>query len=264
MKWLIFLSFQCCTISLFTQSLIPIPTSHNRRKMKLLLKNATNWVLTSEQCSRLASWKYHSGTGTPLDSLLNIFWEWFVALLPMWMAPNLVTFLGFLAIASTSFILLSFSGWNFTVAAPTWVYSLALAGHFIYQTMDAIDGKQARRTKSSTPLGQLFDHGCDAFTTILVGILNASCMLYGRSFWTIGNTMLNFNVFWLAQWEEYHSGILNCNNGWIGLTEGQVSVDCAWRLDWRLIPLFNWGAVLTIFLFSSNSNPLHCRFCRCQ
>jgi len=31
---LIFLSFQCCTISLFTQSLIPIPTSHNRRKMK--------------------------------------------------------------------------------------------------------------------------------------------------------------------------------------------------------------------------------------
>jgi len=25
--------------------------------------------------------------------------------------------------------------------------------------MDAIDGKQARRTNSSSPLGQLFDHG---------------------------------------------------------------------------------------------------------
>jgi phosphatidylglycerophosphate synthase len=30
--------------------------------------------------------------------------------------------------------------------------------------MDAIDGKQARKTKSSSPLGQLFDHGCDSFS----------------------------------------------------------------------------------------------------
>jgi ethanolaminephosphotransferase len=28
-----------------------------------------------------------------------------------------------------------------------------------------VDGKQARRTNSSSPLGQLFDHGCDAINT---------------------------------------------------------------------------------------------------
>jgi phosphatidylglycerophosphate synthase len=27
------------------------------------------------------------------------------------------------------------------------------------QTFDAVDGKQARRTNSSSPLGELFDHG---------------------------------------------------------------------------------------------------------
>lgn len=32
----------------------------------------------------------------------------------------------------------------------------------VYTNLDCIDGKQARRTKSSSPLGQLFDHGCDA------------------------------------------------------------------------------------------------------
>jgi phosphatidylglycerophosphate synthase len=36
---------------------------------------------------------------------------------------------------------------------------------FIYQTLDAIDGKQARRTKSNSPLGELFDHGCDGVST---------------------------------------------------------------------------------------------------
>jgi hypothetical protein len=29
----------------------------------------------------------------------------------------------------------------------------------MYQTLDALDGKQARRTKTSSPLGELFDHG---------------------------------------------------------------------------------------------------------
>lgn len=32
-------------------------------------------------------------------------------------------------------------------------------GLFAYQTFDAIDGKQARRTGTGSPLGELFDHG---------------------------------------------------------------------------------------------------------
>ena len=43
--------------------------------------------------------------------------------------------------------------------APWWVYFLNGAAGLIYLHLDCIDGKQARRTKSSSPLGQLFDHG---------------------------------------------------------------------------------------------------------
>lgn len=42
---------------------------------------------------------------------------------------------------------------------PSWTFFVAALFQFLYQTLDAIDGKQARRTKTSTPLGQLFDHG---------------------------------------------------------------------------------------------------------
>ena len=49
--------------------------------------------------------------------------------------------------------------------APLWAYLLCAVGLFIYQSLDAIDGKQARRTNSSTPLGELFDHGCDSLST---------------------------------------------------------------------------------------------------
>lgn len=46
--------------------------------------------------------------------------------------------------------------------APSWAYLQAALGLFVYQTLDATDGKQARRTGSSSPLGELFDHGCDS------------------------------------------------------------------------------------------------------
>lgn len=42
---------------------------------------------------------------------------------------------------------------------------MSALGLFIYQSLDAIDGKQARRTNSSSALGELFDHGCDAVST---------------------------------------------------------------------------------------------------
>ena len=34
-------------------------------------------------------------------------------------------------------------------------------------TLDGIDGKQARRTGSSSPLGEMFDHGLDSWSTSL-------------------------------------------------------------------------------------------------
>lgn len=49
--------------------------------------------------------------------------------------------------------------------APYWTYLLCALGLFIYQSLDAIDGKQARRTNSCSPLGELFDHGCDSLST---------------------------------------------------------------------------------------------------
>ena len=75
-----------------------------------------------------------------------------------WMAPNLVTLLG------TSCLLLQcvvvvWQSPNLQGPLPWWACLLAALCNFLYSTLDAMDGKQARRTKSSSPLGQLFDHG---------------------------------------------------------------------------------------------------------
>lgn len=92
--------------------------------------------------------------------------------------------------------------------------------------MDAIDGKQARRTHTSGPLGELFDHGkylklvlwyafvyirvtgCDALNTTLGVITWASSTYLGQSWWTVASLFASLGNFYLSTWEEYHTGTL--------------------------------------------------------
>lgn len=115
-------------------------------------------VLSQKALEGIASYKYHAGSYTWLDYKMTPFWNASVEYLPMWMAPNLVTFTGTI-ITAVSTAILGYYSPDLTQEAPAWVYYLCAISIFVYQTLDAIDGKQARRTGSSSPLGQLFDHG---------------------------------------------------------------------------------------------------------
>jgi ethanolaminephosphotransferase len=133
--------------------------------------------------------------------------------------PNLVTVIGFL------FILVSYLVTTYYVPvlfgeAPRWVYFMNALFLFIYQTMDALDGKQARRTASSSPLGELVDHGCDAICmTVMTLTLGASVSIGTDPVWvTCYMLIASMAGFYAAQWEEYHTGVLEL--GYFNVTEG--------------------------------------------
>lgn len=123
----------------------------------------------------MSNYKYKPGGWTWLDSKMNYFWEWAVKQVPLWVAPNLLTFIGWLFVIA-SYAIMLFYDYTFKKTIPSWCFYFAFLCIFIYSTLDAIDGKQARRTKSSSPLGQLFDHGCDSFsvTFFLLAICQAT------------------------------------------------------------------------------------------
>lgn len=173
----------------------------------------------------------------------------------MWMAPNLVTMIGTGAIMFTTAVQVFFAP-HLSEASPAWVYLLSAFGLFFYQTMDALDGKQARRTGASSPLGQLFDHGmflkclepfvnrrliflssgCDALSTILTVINTAAVCQVGPG-WLVYVALSSVSItFYLAQWEEYHTGVMSCGNGLYGVTEGQLTVVAAQLLTAVLGP----------------------------
>ena len=92
---------------------------------------------------------------------LQRFWNFGVRFFPTWFAPNLMTTVG-LVFALGAYGTLLWHSPDLDGSLPAWAAVACAAMLFVYQTMDGMDGKQARRTKSSSALGQLFDHGCDA------------------------------------------------------------------------------------------------------
>ena len=82
---------------------------------------------------------------------------------------------------------------------------------FIYQTFDACDGKQARRTGSSSPLGQLFDHGCDAFQLVCSVFVTQACLRTGTKPFYFGYMWVCYGGFYIFNLEEHYYGVLQTN-----------------------------------------------------
>jgi ethanolaminephosphotransferase len=176
--------------------------------------------------------KYYRYSGVDKSFLANLFlkkhWDWCTRVLfPIWMAPNLITLLGLISVTINCALILYYCPQVYLCECPSWVYVVGAIGVYMYQIFDNVDGRQARRTGTSSPLGELFDHGCDSLFVPIAGMLIFNCMHFDAwgvwmAFWSTGIP------FFMAHWEEYHTGELVL--GVVGNpTEGQL-VMCTFLL----------------------------------
>lgn len=112
---------------------------------------------------------------------------------------------------------------------------------------DGVDGKQARRTNSSTPLGELFDHGLDSWSCVYFVVTVYSIFGRGPSGVSVFVLYLLLWVvlfsFILSHWEKYNTGVLFLP--W-GYDISQV-VSMGFHLNFQYC--INWGGKFLSFLF---------------
>lgn len=187
--------------------------------------------LGREHLEGFDNYKYMAIDTSPLSVyVMHPFWNKVVELVPKWVAPNVLTFGGFLLIV-LNFLLLSYYDYDYTAAStpvsnatiestlnghveliPQSLWYLIGAFLFLAYTLDGIDGKQARRTQTSGPLGELFDHGLDSYTVFFI----PACLysIFGRAdysippiriYYVMWNLLLNF---YISHWEKYNTGVL--------------------------------------------------------
>ncbi|RDW61331.1 sn-1,2-diacylglycerol cholinephosphotransferas-like protein [Coleophoma crateriformis] len=171
-----------------------------------------------EKLPNLKQYKY-SGVDHSLVSryILKPFYTNFVIkCFPMSMAPNLITLTGFSFVVVNLLTLLWYNP-SLDQDCPPWVYISWAVGLFLYQTFDAVDGSQARRTHQSGPLGELFDHGVDAVNTSLECLIFAASQNLGMGWKTVMTLFGSLLTFYVQTWDEYHTKTLT-----LGVVSGPV------------------------------------------
>ncbi|KAI0473792.1 CDP-alcohol phosphatidyltransferase [Xylariaceae sp. FL0804] len=188
-------------------------------------KTAVAECISDDALLHLKSYKYSAVDKSPVSNyILRPYWNAFVELLPLWLAPNMVTLLGFCFILANVGLLLIFMP-DLVGPGPSWLYLSFAFGLFMYQTMDNIDGKQARRTGTSSGLGELFDHGIDSLNCTLASLLETAAMGLGTSKSGVFTALVPCLPMFFSTWETYHTHTLYLGY-FNGPTEG-ILIACA-------------------------------------
>uniref|UniRef100_A0A1E1XQ98 diacylglycerol cholinephosphotransferase n=1 Tax=Amblyomma sculptum TaxID=1581419 RepID=A0A1E1XQ98_AMBSC len=179
-------------------------------------------ILSQQQLRRLSEHKYSCSGASFADPFMQPFWNWVTSKCPLWLAPNLMTLSGLFVNIATSLVLVWYSP-TATQEVPRWAFVLCALGLFVYQTLDACDGKQARRTGTNSPLGELFDHGCDSISTVFVALAVCIAVKLGSyPAWMFFQCFVAIALFYCAHWQTYVSGTLRF--GKFDVTEAQFAV----------------------------------------
>lgn len=174
--------------------------------MTLYLKN----YITPEGEQAIRNFKYKgSSSAFSYDYLWSPLAEYMLRFIPFTWAPNAITLVGFILVLIAACSIYMFGTLGDPVSSGQALFFAVCI--FTYQTLDNIDGKQARRTGTSTPLGMLFDHGCDSMSCFLLSVsLSRIFMVTNEKLLMFGIFLGVQLIFYMSVWAQYHSkGIMH-------------------------------------------------------
>uniref|UniRef100_A0ABM0MUK0 Choline/ethanolaminephosphotransferase 1-like n=1 Tax=Saccoglossus kowalevskii TaxID=10224 RepID=A0ABM0MUK0_SACKO len=165
-------------------------------------------ILTSDHLKNLSEFVYSSDDLSICGYLMQPFWNWLCLKIPHWVAPTTLSTIGIFINTFTTLVVLFFcpSG---SEQAPSWVYILCAVGLFLYQTVDSLDGKQERKIDFLASLSDMFDHGFDSVSNVLLLISFGCVMQLGHHstllfcMWASGMFM-----FYVVHWTTYVTGVV--------------------------------------------------------
>ena len=131
--------------------------------------------LNERDLTNLAEWKYSVEDKSITTEYFTPFWDLLTSLVPNTVPPNVISLVGLLCTIYSYYLCHYYLEYY-----PTLIPLLSSLLIFIYFNLDAVDGKQARKTGNGSPMGELFDHACDNITlvflvletTLILGITN--------------------------------------------------------------------------------------------
>ena len=137
--------------------------------------------LAQEKLENMNQFKYkYTNNSLLYNNIFSPCLNKLVNYLPTNLAPNLITFFSLMCNVIAFVIALLDGGFDFSQPLKTSTCYVIGIFQLLYQILDNIDGKQARRTGNSTPFGMLMDHGCDSFTLVFTSYNMSRLLIVGN------------------------------------------------------------------------------------
>lgn len=157
-----------------------------------------NFILSNEQKENIAKYKYEINDNSLTGKYLKNFWHWAETLFPSYVAPNIISIIGFIIVLYVwQLCYLYYDTYPFLTGIIT------VTGIFIYINLDSIDGIHARKLNNASALGELIDHGGDSISCIFItltmckilGVTNMYSIWYLTGFTTLIFHNAHLNAF---------------------------------------------------------------------
>jgi ethanolaminephosphotransferase len=127
--------------------------------------------LTPQACANLHTYVYRGQDNALMAAYVTgPIARWITdKFIPDWIAPNCISTFAFV-LSITPVVVLFFTqgthlhNFEGQENLPALAYIMQIFMYPLYQILDCADGYQARKTKNTSPLGLLVDHGLDSYT----------------------------------------------------------------------------------------------------
>lgn len=175
--------------------------------------------LTKADLEKIKNYRYTASGFTFIEILFfEPFWNLITSMLPRKLAPNMITLSGFIFPLVLGVYQLR-QDLTLTKEMDSTFFFLLAWALFWFQTCDAVDGKQARRTDNCSPMGQILDHSLDQVSYIFfyLGTVQAFRCGPGLMMWGMLYAGLapHYTIEFRKYFTNHHSTVL----GVLGATE---------------------------------------------
>ena len=182
-------------------------------------------TLTLENLETIKNFKYVGKDNSIFYAcFLSPCLNFLINFVPTNLAPNVITLASFACNILSFYVTYLEVGNDYEMELSRNTCLMQAIIHFSYLALDNLDGKQARKTGTSSAYGMLLDHGCDVFTNIIVCFNMSHLLMLGDSdFFSPLYFMALLPGFYTLTYQEYVFGELTlgyCN----GADEGNVLV----------------------------------------
>ena len=178
--------------------------------------------ISKEWMKNVPNFEYASTGWTFIDKKMYTFWNYALTFVPLHITPSTISVIG-LFTSLLTYLMMYYFDQTLSQPLPQWTYFWFALGLFVYQTWDALDGAQERRTGSPVALDQLFDHGWDSFSCTIIALGLIQTLQLGMG-WEAKLAISTFwSTFYISQLEEHHLGYVRTQFSSIGVTEVQFA-----------------------------------------